>query len=98
MTLIGGAGGDAQTSVNIQSLTGNITNNGSAYTPGFYQGVNFTFVSGGTEPTQSASADFRVPGWVVNVSNGGSGYTDGQYDSVSVYTSLYTVTVISNPE
>ena len=100
LTLIGGAGGDAQTSVNIQSLTGNITNNGSAYTPGFYQGVNFTFVSGGTEPTQSASADFRVPGWVVNVSNGGSGYTDGQYDSVSVYnnpTQTYTVTVISNP-
>ena len=100
LTLIGGAGGDAETSVNIQSLTGNITNNGSAYTPGFYQGVNFTFVSGGTEPTQTASADFRVPGWVVNVSNGGSGYTDGQYDSVSVYnnpTQTYTVTVISNP-
>ena len=100
LTLIGGAGGDAQTSVNIQSLTGNITNNGSAYTPGFYQGVNFTFVSGGTEPTQTASADFRVPGWVVNVTNGGSGYTDGQYDSVSVYnnpTQTFTVTVISNP-
>jgi len=100
LTLIGGAGGDAQTSVNIQSLTGNITNNGSAYTAGFYQGVNFTFVSGGTEPTQTASADFRVPGWVVNVTNAGSGYTDGQYDSVSVYnnpTQTFTVTVISNP-
>ena len=100
LTLIGGAGGDAETSVNIQSLTGNITNNGSAYTQGSYEGVSFTFVSGGAAPSSAATADFTVPGWTANVSNAGSGYTDGQYDNITAYNvpvQTYTVTVISNP-
>ncbi len=100
LTLIGGAGGDAETSVNIQSLTGNITNNGSAYTPGTYTGVNFSFVSGGTAPTNVATADFIIPGWEGNISNAGSGYTDGQYDGINAYnvpTQTFAVTVISNP-
>ena len=100
LTLIGGAGGDASTSVNIQSLTGNITNNGSAYTPGTYAGVNFSFVSGGTAPTNVATADFYIPGWEGTISNAGSGYTDGQYDGVNAYNvpvQTFAVTVISNP-
>ncbi len=100
LTLIGGAGGDAQTSVNIQSLTGNITNNGSGYTQGTYQGVSFSFVSGGAAPSSAATADFTVPGWTANITNAGSGYTDGQYDNITAYNipvQTYTVTVISNP-
>ena len=100
LTLIGGAGGDASTSVNIQSLTGNITNNGSAYTQGSYTGVAFTFVSGGTAPTNVATADFSVPGWTANITNAGSGYTDGQYDNITAYNQpvqTFAVTVISNP-
>ena len=85
LTLIGGAGGDAQTSVNIQSLTGNITNNGSGYTQGTYQGVSFSFVSGGAAPSSAATADFTVPGWTANITNAGSGYTDGQYDNITAY-------------
>ena len=100
LTLIGGAGGDAAVGLNIQSLTGNITNNGSAYTQGSYTGVNFTFVSGGTEPSQAATADFTVPGWTLNVTQAGSGYTDGEYQGIAAYNvpvQTYTVTVISNP-
>ena len=48
LTLTGGAGGDARLSVDVQSIDGTITNAGSGYTPGTYQGVDFTFVSGGT--------------------------------------------------
>ena len=88
LTLIGGAGGDASVGLNIQSLTGNITNNGSGYTQGSYTGVNFSFVSGGTEPSQAATADFTVPGWTLNVTQAGSGYTDGEYDLVSQHTTF----------
>ena len=100
LTLIGGAGGDASVGLNIQSLTGNITNNGSGYTQGSYTGVNFSFVSGGTEPSQAATADFTVPGWTLNVTQAGSGYTDGEYQGIAAYNvpvQTFTVTVISNP-
>ena len=100
LTLIGGAGGDAVTAVKIQSLTGNITNNGSGYTPGTYTGQNFTFVSGGTAPSQVASADFEVPGWELQVNASGSGYEDAEYTGVTAYNvpaQTFTVAVISNP-
>ena len=100
LTLTGGAGGDARLSVDVQSLAGSITNAGSGYTPGTYQGVDFTFVSGGTAPSSVANATFTVPGWVGTITNGGSGYQDGQYDGIAAYNvpaATYTVAVISNP-
>ena len=100
LTFIGGAGGDAEVGLNIQSLEGNITNNGTAYTQGAYTGVSFSFVSGGASPSSAATADFIVPGWTLNISNAGSGYTDGQYDGIAAYNvpaQTFTVAVISNP-
>ena len=100
LTLTGGAGGDARLSVDVQSIDGTITNAGSGYTPGTYQGVDFTFVSGGTEPSSVTNATFTVPGWIGTITNGGSGYQDGQYDGVAAYNvpvATYTVAVISNP-
>ena len=100
LTLTGGAGGDAILGVNFQSLIGNITNNGSAYTAGTYAGIAFTWVSGATEPTNTATADFVIPGWEVTINNGGSGYTDGTYSGITVYNTpaqTFAVTVITNP-
>ena len=85
MTLFGGAGGDSSCAVNIQSLTGNITNNGSGYTAGKYTNVQFDFVSGTEEPSNKATADFTVPGWELTINNAGSGYEDSEYTGVTAY-------------
>ena len=100
LTLYGGAGGDAACAVNIQSLTGNITNNGNGYTAGKYPNVQFTFVSGTEDPSNKATADFTVPGWELNISQAGSGYEDSEYTGVTAYNvplQTFAVTVISNP-
>ena len=100
VALEGGAGHDAKLVANIQSLTGTITNAGTAYTPGSYTGVSFSWVSGATEPDSATTADFRCPGWEGTITNAGSGYQDGDYSSitsVNVPLQTFTVTVITNP-
>ena len=100
LTFTGGAGGDARVEVNVQSIDGSVSNAGSGYTPGTYNGVDFTFVSGGTAPSGAANATFTVPGWIGTVTNGGSAYQDGSYSGVAAYNipaATYTVAVVSNP-
>lgn len=100
LTFAGGAGGDARVEVNVQSIDGSVSNAGSGYTPGTYNGVDFTFVSGGTAPAGAANATFTVPGWIGTITNGGSGYQDGSYSGVAAYNTpaaTYTVAVITNP-
>lgn len=101
VTFYGGAGNDGRFTINVQSVTGNITNGGSGYVAGEYADVELEYVSGGAgAPSSNATATFTVNGWTGNITNAGSGYIDGQYDGHVMYNvpaATYTVTVISNP-
>ena len=89
-----GGGTGATVTVDIQSLTGNITSTGSGYTPGIYQNIAFTGGSG-----TSATATFTVPGFQGTITTAGSGYADSTGSGYSANfrnppTTTYTMTVV----
>ena len=91
LTFVGGGGINATLTADIQSVDGTITSNGSGYTAGTYQNVQFT---GGSATAVFATADFTVPGFQGSITNGGSGYLDGSYtvNFRNTPTATYTVT------
>jgi hypothetical protein len=101
ITLVGGGGLNGQLTVNIQSLVGNITSQGSGYAPGTYQNVAWTGSALGTGGT----ATFTVPGLSGSITNAGSGYADSNptvgatlYNAASTVTTTYTVTVVNRAQ
>ena len=102
ITLDGGGGENGQLTVNVQSLTGSITSNGSGYTPGTYSNVAFT----GSANGQGATADFLVPGLGGGITAAGSGYADSGdnphsatlYNDASAVTTTYTLTVVDRAQ
>jgi len=101
ITLVGGGGLNGQLTVNIQSLVGNITSNGSGYAPGTYQNVAWTGSAAGTGGT----ATFTVPGLGGSITNAGSGYADSNptigatlYNDASTVTTTYTLTVVNRAQ
>ena len=94
ITLEGGGGNGGVLTVNVQSLVGSITSNGSGYTPGTYNNISWTGSASGTGGT----ASFTIPGLQGVITAGGSGYKD-QNTAYSVEfrnapTTTYTVTVV----
>ena len=98
LTFTGGGGNGGQLLADVQSLTGNISANGSGYAPGVYPDVGFTVVTSAGEISTVATATFTVPGFNGTITTAGSGYADGTYTSVPLVntpTATYTVTVIT---
>ena len=98
LTFTGGGGSGGQLLADVQSLTGNISANGSGYAPGVYPDVGFTVVSAAGTVSTVATATFTVPGFDGTITTAGSGYADGTYTSVPLVntpTATYTVTVVT---
>ena len=98
LTFTGGGGFGGQLLADVQSLTGNITANGSGYAPGVYPDVGFTVVTSAGTVSTVATATFTVPGFNGTITTAGSGYADGTYTSVPLVntpTATYTVTVVT---
>ena len=94
VTVADGGGTGATITVDIQSVTGNITSSGSGYTPGIYQNIAFTGGNG-----TSATATFTVPGFQGTITTAGSGYADSTGSGYSANfrnppTTTYTMTVV----
>ena len=89
----------AEATVNIGTIEGDITDEGSAYTPGIYNDVPLTGGSG----DNNAIADVVINGDTftgITITSGGSNYTDDVYEDVPLINELlatYVVTVVSNP-
>ena len=79
LTFAGGEGSGATAAINIPSIGGNITQNGSGYVPGTYVSVPFT----GAGAATPATATFVVPG-LVGTLVGGSGYATNNFTNVPV--------------
>ena len=98
LTFTGGGGFGGQLLADVQSLTGNISANGSGYAPGVYPDVGFTVVTAAGEISTVATATFTVPGFDGTITTAGSGYANGTYTNVPLVntpTATYTVTVIT---
>ena len=98
LTFTGGGGSGGQLLADVQSLTGNISANGSGYAPGVYPDVGFTVVTAAGTVSTVATATFTVPGFDGTITTAGSGYSDGTYTSVPLVntpTATYTVTVVT---
>ena len=93
VNIIGGSGSEAQASIVVLPVDGNITSNGSGYLAGTYPNVSLT---GGTGT--GATADLYVRGLFGSITNPGSGYADGTYQQIDVSntpTATYAVTVVN---